>query len=283
MSGWIKFDKALESDPRVLKIARHLGVTHERYGRNAGVTVVIGGLVRLWSYADTHIDEDDILAVSVDDIDEIVGITGFAEALPPDWLQIVDGESVQLPDFHDHNGSLARRRAQAASRQRKHRDGVAKERNAGVTQQRDGKRYQTKTKTKTKRSPQPPAEFPPDLDRAAFDRFVEFRQKIGKTVKPVSLLALATKLAKFGADQGAVVDQSIAFGWQGFFPLKDRPQIAAVPDGGSARVVTEEDRARSDRIALERSARGYGIDPTDLTESQINDAIWRKRNPGAAA
>jgi len=61
----------------------------------------------------------------------------------------------------------------------------------------------------------------PNLDAEAWDRWLEFRKEIRKPVKAASLAALAKKLAAFGDEQKAVVEQSIAFGWVGLFPLKE--------------------------------------------------------------
>lgn len=69
-----------------------------------------------------------------------------------------------------------------------------------------------------------PEELPAGLDASAWARFLDYRQKIRKTIKPVSMLAAQRKLAGFGADQAAVVEQSIANGWEGLFALKDKPK-----------------------------------------------------------
>jgi uncharacterized protein YdaU (DUF1376 family) len=57
------------------------------------------------------------------------------------------------------------------------------------------------------------------LDLDSWSKWVDYKAKIRKPIKPVSMLAAQQKLAGFGADQMAVVDQSIANGWQGIFPL----------------------------------------------------------------
>ena len=58
------------------------------------------------------------------------------------------------------------------------------------------------------------------LDQAAWERWVSYRKAIKKPLKEVSLHAAAMKLAKYGDDQAAVVDQSISQQWQGLFDLK---------------------------------------------------------------
>ena len=125
MSGWIKIGKDLSESLRFKRVVRKL-----RESSNAlrGVTspvtastMVLGALARLWMHADTHIQNDDVLEATIDEIDELVGVDGFAAALPTDWLQVVDPEHVKLPDFLAHNGGSARERKQGAKRQAAYR------------------------------------------------------------------------------------------------------------------------------------------------------------------
>lgn len=64
---------------------------------------------------------------------------------------------------------------------------------------------------------------PPGLDRVAWERYFEYRKEIRKAIKPTSISASQRNLAGFGADQSAVVEQTIANGWQGLFHLRDAP------------------------------------------------------------
>lgn len=93
------------------------------------------------------------------------------------------------------------------------------------------------------------------LDLQAWGTWVSYRKKIKKPIKDVSVVAAKREMAGYGADQAAVVQQSIADGYQGLFPLKkgrananhrntNADTIAAftgqrqpaVPEGGSGRV-----------------------------------------------
>ena len=66
-----------------------------------------------------------------------------------------------------------------------------------------------------------PDEPPPsNLNVEAWHRWVQYRKQIRKPIQPASTLAAQRKLAAFGPDQAAVVEQSIANGWQGIFALK---------------------------------------------------------------
>lgn len=120
MSGWIKVEKDLSTDPRVLRMAsrlRHADVTLGSRSR----LVIVGALVTLWWYADTHIDDDDVLPIGADQVNELVGIDGFCDLMPSDWLEILDANSVKLVDYLHHNGTSAKRRALEQKRQEKRR------------------------------------------------------------------------------------------------------------------------------------------------------------------
>lgn len=58
------------------------------------------------------------------------------------------------------------------------------------------------------------------LNVKQFDRWVEYRAKRKPAIKTESLVACAKELAKFEAEQEAVVDNSIANGYQGLFAPK---------------------------------------------------------------
>ena len=63
---------------------------------------------------------------------------------------------------------------------------------------------------------------PPGLDAVSWKRWTDYRTQIRRPLKPVSIPAAQRELAAFGAEQAAVVEQSIAHGWQGLFALKPR-------------------------------------------------------------
>lgn len=174
MSGWIKLEKDLLTDPRLVAASMALEARFElseatsevrgssgavlMQGSNItalpSVTMVVGGLARLWMIADTHIGEDDVLALNVEQIDKLIGIDGFCEILPNDWLEILDGNRVKLPNYHSHNGSTARERSSNADRQARYRDrhktGNVTKRNAVTLPDLE----KTKTKTETRPDPQ---------------------------------------------------------------------------------------------------------------------------------
>ena len=62
---------------------------------------------------------------------------------------------------------------------------------------------------------------PPGLNKTAWETWVDYRKQIRKPLKPVSMQAAQRNLAAYGDDQEAVVQQSIANGYQGLVPLKN--------------------------------------------------------------
>lgn len=78
-------------------------------------------------------------------------------------------------------------------------------------------RHKSSTRTRVTIPDAPP---PSNLNVEAWHRWVEYRKQIRKPIQPASTLAAQRKLAAFGPDQSAVVEQSIADGYQGLFALK---------------------------------------------------------------
>lgn len=90
-------------------------------------------------------------------------------------------------------------------------------------------RHKPSTRKRQAVADEPPL---PNLQPEIWHRWVEYRKQIRKPIQPASTLAAQRKLAAFGPDQAAVVEQSIANGWQGLFPLKDQPKPKEEPRRG---------------------------------------------------
>ena len=134
-----------------------------------------------------------------------------------------------------------------------------------------------------------------ELDEASWERWVAFRKAIRKPIKPISEHAMKMKLARFGADQAAVVDQSIANQWQGLFEIKKTS-----PRPGEKPEKTDKQKAADIARHAEQdewAAKAWGKqEPTPLhrlklcdaylarlTFSDDKDAIERLRDAAAAA
>ena len=106
----------------------------------------------------------------------------------------------------------------------------------------------TPTPTPIKKEKAPPFDLDSitGLDRATFDKWLAYRKEIGKALKPASIEAAAREMARYGAQQAAVVQQSIAQGWQGLFAIKvvtGAQTMPADPEGLALRKLTDRREA----------------------------------------
>lgn len=269
-------EKELASDPRVYAMALQVcnGQPLQR-----GITLIIGALVRLWTLGDTHIDDEDVLPLSVELINQIVGIENFGQILPVNWFQVIDANHCKLPNFHIHNGTIAKERAlnnQRITRFRKKSNAsplrtvtVAPLQGETLEHVPDLKRKilpltseekeKEKEKTKQKRKRKTPIQITPDtvpgLDVAAWDAWVTYRKERKPAIRGPSLLAAAKQMAALGTGQGAAVNFSMANGYQGL--------IAPKNGNGTQHVKPNDQNAELD--ALRRHAHAIGFrDPHPL-------------------
>lgn len=151
MAGdWIKMRVNLVAHPKVLKTAEAL-LADPRYlewsalsyalpgfpvptpeqddaDRHAALRVtryvVVASLLRFWGYANEHAKGEFIECVTRQDVDDIAGVPGFADALGAVRWATFDAKKggVKLPDFNDHNTSVDERKSAGAERQKRYRD-----------------------------------------------------------------------------------------------------------------------------------------------------------------
>lgn len=107
MSGWIKMGVHLRTHPKVVRMASALRADRLR---------VVGGLWAVWCIFDAHTDNGLLEGYTLQAIDDDLGWKGFAAAMQAiGWLE--ESESGLLaPDYDDHNGVTAKRRAMETSR-----------------------------------------------------------------------------------------------------------------------------------------------------------------------
>ena len=110
MAGdWIKMRADLQTHPKVVRMASAL---------NADKLRVIGGLHAVWCLFDTHSEDGSLDGYTLKTLDDHVVWPGFSAAMKAiKWLD-TDGESLVLPEFDEHNGQSAKRRAQETKRKR---------------------------------------------------------------------------------------------------------------------------------------------------------------------
>lgn len=108
MAGeWLKFEKATPDKPEVFAIAARLNIDPD---------AVVGKLIRVWSWFDTHTIDGNGRSVTPALLDRISGVSGFVSAMASvGWLVISD-DGVSLPNFDRHTGETAKGRALTAKR-----------------------------------------------------------------------------------------------------------------------------------------------------------------------
>lgn len=233
MSGWIKLEKDLSNDPRVLKMASRLRHDDVTLGLRSRL-IVVGALVTLWWYADTHIGDDDTLPIGADQVDELVGIVGFCNLMPSEWLEILDSDRVKLVDYTEHNGTTAKKRALSQRRMERLR-----KRNASVTPVSRTHDANTVTrprpredleKIKEQERAVPALVLHESLPSEEWEQWIAHRRK---RKWPCDSVTLGKQLRFLGqhdrATQRRIIDNSIQAGWQGLFPERGRKPSSVNP------------------------------------------------------
>ncbi len=108
---WIKVEYSTLEKIEVAKTATALGM--DRY-------MVVGRLVRIWSYFDIQARDGRIDGIDANFLDRMVQHSGFCAQLAAVGWMTIDAAGITLPNFDRHNGGGAKTRAQGAARQSKH-------------------------------------------------------------------------------------------------------------------------------------------------------------------
>jgi hypothetical protein len=258
MAGdWIKLQKDTPDKPEVLAIAARLGIDQD---------AVVGKLVRIWSWFDTHTTDGNALSVTFSFIDRLTGVTGFAEQVAlVGWLE-QKGHELTLPNFDFHNGETAKKRAMGKNRTEKHRSNVESN-DASVTEVLPEKRREEKSINKEKAAD---AFVLPDwMPMETWEAFLAMRKKIKKPATDKAIELLVAKLERYkanGQDIQAVLEKSITSSWQDVFEIKERQPFAnkydvahvttpPPPNQDAALRKIEEDRKKAVPPSLETLAK----------------------------
>lgn len=170
MAGdWIKLQKDTPDKPEVLAIATRM---------NLDPDAVVGKLVRIWSWFDTHTIDGNANSVTFSLLDRLAGVTGFAEQMTfVGWLD-QKGHVLTLPNFEYHNGETAKKRALGKNRQDKFRnndESNAKNNASSVTETLPEKRREEKSIDIQKERATSVA-CPPDVDQQIWDDWKQLRK-----------------------------------------------------------------------------------------------------------
>ena len=111
MAGdWIQWEKGLYKKPEILQTARMMSMT---------VAHACLTWMRFWEWADENTTDGNILGITVEDVDTMLGLPGFAECgMRVGWLAFDQSLGLKIINFIRHNGEPAKKRALDALRKR---------------------------------------------------------------------------------------------------------------------------------------------------------------------
>lgn len=146
MAGdWIKLQKDTPDKPEVLAIAGRMGIDPD---------AVVGKLVRIWSWFDTHTTDGNASCVTFALLDRLAGVTGFAEQMAlVGWLE-QNGHLLTLPNFEFHNGETSKKRALGKNRQDKLRSNANSDASSVTKASPEKRREDINTVAPSAKSPQ---------------------------------------------------------------------------------------------------------------------------------
>lgn len=211
-ADWIKMRVDLPTHPKVVRIASACKADRLR---------VIGGLLSVWGLFDAHSIDGQLEGYTPDVLDETIGFPGFSAAMiGVGWLEF-DGFSLWMPQFEEHNGQSAKKRAQDADRKRNDRNSSAS--------QADKKRTREEKNREEKDTPQSPLpgvdgwSLPDWVPVEPWQQFEEMRRKKKKPMTDAARKLAVTKLDTLrtaGHDVATVIGQSVLHAWDSFYELK---------------------------------------------------------------
>ncbi len=250
MAGdWIKMRTDLSTSPKVVRISSALRADRFR---------TVGALHAVWCLFDAHSLDGKLEGYNLGTVDDLIGFSGFAEAMASVGWLVESPEGIELPRFDDHNGSSAKRRAIEADRKRKGRLSAP---DADDLRTREEKRREEVNQDQKHVSP-PSADDQPAKKKSAFDPlttkppnvsakvwadFVAHRKGKSK-LTAVACELIAAKLTGH-PDPDAVLNQSIENGWTGIFPEKVHAASKQPSGQGFNSAVDQVKRAIAEREA----------------------------------
>ena len=141
---WIKLRIDLQTHPKVVRI---LSATDSDKFR------VIGGLHAVWCVFDAHTQDGVLHGYTAKTLDHIIGWDGFSDAMiAVGWLEETP-EGLVMPEFSEHNGKSAKRRAEDQKRKRESRKRPQSVRNTSENDADETRTREEKEKNNTPYSP----------------------------------------------------------------------------------------------------------------------------------
>jgi len=216
--------KSLPRDPRVVRISSALKADRLR---------TVGGLFSAWCLFDEQTEDGTLEGYTPEILDDLVGFPGLARAMQSvGWLDI-EGESLRVPRFDEHNGHSAKRRAQDVVRKTSARqaDKCPPEEKTVV---REKSALEKNREEKKDKEPQVAIVLPFESDEfaTAWNEWLSHKREIKQKMPPTTIRGQLAKCKKWGeAKSITAIENAIAAKWQGLFEPKDEaPQTRPLFD-----------------------------------------------------
>ena len=230
---WIKMRVDLQSHPKVVRIlsAMRPNDVHNKTDKFR----VIGGLHAVWSVFDAHCEDGILNGYTPETLDHVIGWDGFSGAMiGVGWLIENNGVSLAMPEFSEHNGQSAKRRAEDQKRKRDSRSSTESVRNLSANDSdkkrtREEKRREEKSNTNTPLPPKgeeatPPFVLPDWIPADAWKAFMETRKAKKAKDTPYALELIVKTMEGIqaaGQDPILALNNSIKSGWSDVYMPKD--------------------------------------------------------------
>jgi len=112
-NDWIVWTVGLTRKPEVFRLARALDISRRE---------AAAACMEMWEWADANTADGHAPGVTFVDLDQVIGVTGFGQALANvGWLEAED-EGVRFPNFDRWNTSPTKSRLRARERKRRERE-----------------------------------------------------------------------------------------------------------------------------------------------------------------
>jgi hypothetical protein len=250
MAGdWIKMRVGLTTNPRVMRIAECLiedgkflewsGLSYgisgypplseagQRAERHAALRVTryvtVTALLRFWGYANEHAKGELIAGIFPEDVDEITGVPGFADAIEAaGWAEFDPSGGMTLPNFHEHNTS-ADARSSGAERQKRYRERHRQDdtesnvtRDVTVTPREEKRREEEKQKKDAPTGAANDPELFEGVDPQVVADFKALRKAKKCTITPTAVAGIKREAEKAGLTLESALRICCERGWAGF-------------------------------------------------------------------
>lgn len=215
---WIKMRVDLQSHPKVVRI---LSATKSDKFR------VIGGLHAVWCVFDAHSEDGVLNGYTPEALDHIVGWDGLSSALlGVGWLLENDGVSLAMPEFYEHNGQSAKRRAEDQKRKRDSRNSPQSVRTLSANTQDEKQTREEKKREEVNTEAVSPKVSPPEgVSINVWADFLKYRRLLKAPVTDTAVAGFKREAEKAGISLEQALVTTIENNWRGFKAewLKDKP------------------------------------------------------------